>query len=66
MPKITKLCDGFEVLAPKILYENCLCITLMKLTAAHPQAEKTLIPSRENFNENLSEENLSHPLRFRM
>jgi len=31
-PKITKLCFGFEVLAPKISYEKHTCITLMKLT----------------------------------
>jgi len=31
-PKITKLCFGFEVLVPKILYEKCACIMLMKLT----------------------------------
>jgi len=32
VPKIIKLCFVFEVLAPKILYEKCAGITLMKLT----------------------------------
>ncbi len=31
-PKFTKLCFGFEVLVPKILYEKHARITLMKLT----------------------------------
>jgi len=31
-PEITKLCLGFEVLVPKILYEKCECIMVMKLT----------------------------------
>jgi len=31
-PKITKLCFGFEVLEPKILFEKRTGITLMKLT----------------------------------
>jgi len=33
VPKITKLCFGFEIFAAKILYEICARKTLMKLTA---------------------------------
>jgi len=35
-PRITKLCFGFEILAPKILYEKRAHITLMKLMAGVP------------------------------
>jgi hypothetical protein len=31
-PKITKLCFGFEIFAPKILFKKCARKTLMKLT----------------------------------
>jgi len=36
-PKITNLCFGFEIFAPKILYEKAARKTLMKLTSDNPK-----------------------------
>jgi hypothetical protein len=39
VPKITKLCFGFEIFGAKILYKICVSKTLMKLT---PSVQKHL------------------------
>jgi hypothetical protein len=49
VPKITKLCFGFEVLTPKILYKKCMRIMLMKLTAVNTRlVEDGIAPTDSN------------------